>query len=163
MKSDFFKLNIGKTEKNEEYFLDLLKMWLVADKSKDGQVELFQNAIKHLQKTDEELQIALVDYENKNYEWFEDDDKLFLPIAHIKEDAIMMFDFLKKVQDARKALLKKCYVKNIEEYNQKEPNKIPYIFVFVDEAVIFQSEKNVKNWRKYGKLCRICWKIQQNW
>ena len=135
MSNELFKFYLGKTQGDEDYYLDLRKKLLVVDKYKKGQSALFYNIINDLIEnyTNDEVQIALIDYKDKYYTKYKKNDKLFLSIANNNDEVIEVLDLIKSIQNARMCLMKECNVKNIEEYNKKEVNKIPHMFIFVDE------------------------------
>ena len=112
-------------------------------KDKEVIVGIFKHYMDALIDTDSELIISLIDYENKNYKGYEDNDRFFPPIAHTKEDVIDMLDHINIMKNARIELFKKCNVKSIEEYNAKELNKMPYIFVFVDELNYLLDDEQI--------------------
>ena len=121
MINELFKFYLGKTQGDEDYYLDLRKKLLVVDKYKKGQSALFYNIINDLIEnyTNDEVQIALIDYKDKYYTKYKKNDKLFLSIANNNDEVIEVLDLIKSIQNAR--------------YNKKEVNKIPHMFIFVDE------------------------------
>lgn len=156
MKNKLFNQYLGKTKEGEDCFFDLTKDLLVVDKNKQGQVTLYNKMINNLLKSKEDLQIALMDYENKNYKAFEDNEKMFPTIAHNKEEVDNMLNFLVMTLKARASLLVQCDVRNIREYNEKEINKLPYIFVIVDEISYLTQFKQIKELLSLSPLNRCC-------
>ena len=76
------KVYVGKDDQKKDYYLNIDKNFLVVDKNKAGQVFLFDEIITSLIKSELDVQVALIDYENKHYMDFEDSEKMFPPIAH---------------------------------------------------------------------------------
>lgn len=126
------------------------KNMLFIAKDKEYIVDLFKNYIDSLIDTKDELVISLIDYENKNYKEYENNEKFFPPIAHQKDDVINMIDYLTMMKNARIALFKKSGVRNIEEYNKKENNKIPYICVMVDEFSYLMGDEQIDKLLELG-------------
>lgn len=150
------KVYVGKDDQKKDYYLNIDKNFLVVDKNKAGQVFLFDEIITSLIKSELDVQVALIDYENKHYMDFEDSEKMFPPIAHNREDVVAMLDFIETTKKARLSLLRQCNVRNIGEYNEKEQNKMSFIFIFVDELSYLMKDKQIDKLLELGKCWNCC-------
>ena len=79
------------------------KNLLIVDKNKQGQVNLFQKLIGYLLKNYncEDAQIVLVDYQDKHYTEYKNNDKLFLLFANNNNEVVDVLDYIGFMQNYR--------------------------------------------------------------
>lgn len=156
MTSDLFNICIGKNKQNKDYYLDINNNFLVVDKNKKGQARLFNNIINDLSKNsiNDDTQIIFVDYKYAFNDEYKNYDKKFVLVANNNSEVVDMLDLMKTIQNYRLIFLKEFNVKNIEEYNQKQTNKIPYIFIFIDEISDLISNGLIDNLLALTKLSK---------
>lgn len=157
MANDLFDICIGKTQQNQDYYLNINNNFLVVDKNKQGQARLFRNIINALLKNsiNNDAQIIFVDYKYAFNDEYKNYDKEFVLVANNNNETVDVLDTIKSIQNYRIVFLKEANVKNIEEYNKKEPNKIPYIFIFINEINDLVENGHADTLIALTKLSRI--------
>ena len=141
------KVELGKSGNNKPFIYNPIETpnLLIASKNNEKNIVLdhiINTLIKNNTKTN--IQIALIDYENKNYAYLENDKHLFLSISHDKDFTNNLLKFLTTLKTTRQFLLKKCGVKNIEKYNRQEKNKLNHMFLIVDELEFLYKHNQIK-------------------
>lgn len=153
------KVELGKSSNNKPFIYNPLETpnLLITSNNYEKNIvlnQLINTLIKNNSKTS--VQIALIDYENKNYSFLENDKHLFLPISHDKDFTDNLLKFLTTLKTNRQFLLKKCNVHNIEQYNKQENNKLSYVFLIVDEFEFLHKHNQIEQLLNLLNTARAC-------
>ena len=135
---------MGLNEQNEEVYADLAKIphLLVIGDTGTGKTTWITNAILTLIRkyTSDMLKISLIDCGYVDYFGFENLKHL---TAKTGTDATGALERLKAIDNEiteRYRRMSKLPVRNIEEYNQKSEEKLPYIICVIDEIAEIMVE-----------------------
>ncbi len=130
-------LAMGKNTLGQPLVADLRLMphLLVAGATGSGKTICINSLLLSLlyRATPEEVQLLLIDPKKVELTAYQDIPHLLLPVITETRDAIDALKWLTAEMDQRYRLFSQNNVRNIEIYNSRNVEKIPYIVVVVDE------------------------------
>ena len=137
-------LALGKTVTGDDFIADLTDMphLLIAGATGQGKSVGLNVIITSLLSkcSPDELKLILVDPKQVELSVYEDITRPYLmhvdglnPICTQPDEAQLTLDGVIGIMEERYSWLKKAGVRNIQEYNRKNSEKMPYIVVIIDE------------------------------
>lgn len=161
-------LVLGRKVDNSIFMADLAKMphLLVAGATGMGKSVGLNVIITSLlnKLSPDELKLVLIDPKQVELSIFEQIEKPYLsylegksPISTTPEDAKATLDAVIKLMEKRYGMLKSAGVRNIQEYNHSNKERLPYYVVVIDEYgdLILQGSKEMET-----AICRIAQKAR---
>lgn len=163
-------LVIGKTINNNLFSVDLAKMphLLVAGATGMGKSVCLNVILSSLlsKRTPDELKLVLVDPKQVEFSVYNDIAKPYIAKLDGMDDAVITeyddaknaLDSVIRLMEDRYTLLKGVHVRNIDEYNERVEEKLPYYVVVIDEFgdLMLQSVgREMEN-----AICRIAQKAR---
>ncbi len=161
-------LVMGKTVNNKVFMADLATMphLLVAGATGMGKSVGLNVIICSLlnKKSPEELKLILIDPKQVELSIYDTIEKQYLahieglpPISTNPFEAQQTLNAVIREMESRYDTLKEAGVRNIQDYNRKAENKLPYYVVIIDEYgdLILQGTKEMEN-----AICRIAQKAR---
>ncbi|MDY6249038.1 MAG: DNA translocase FtsK [Prevotella sp.] len=156
-------LAIGRTVTNEIFMADLADMphLLVAGATGQGKsvgLNVMLMSLLH-KKTPDELKLILIDPKKVELSVYSKlaDTFLATPVVTEAEEAQYTLQSLCDTMDERYETVSAANCRNIQEYNEKAEEKMPYIVVVIDEYgdLIMQSGKEMER-----AICRLAQKAR---
>ena len=157
LESDIFKkakspltLALGKDIVGSPFVTDLAKLphLLIAGTTGSGKSVGINAMILSLlyRNSPDELKFVMIDPKTLEFSMYEDIPHLLTPIVTDPKKAITALNAMVKEMERRYKLMAKAKVKNIENYNKKSNEKLPYIVIIIDELadLMMTSGKDVE-------------------
>lgn len=156
-------LAIGKTITNEVFVSDLAEMphLLVAGATGQGKSVCLNTILLSLlqKKSPEELKMVLIDPKQVELSLYSSLENSYLacPVITEADEAVNTLNAICELMDERYDKLSIEGVRNIQEYNEKCMDKIPYLVVVIDEYgdLILSSDTKLER-----IICRIAQKAR---
>jgi energy-coupling factor transporter ATP-binding protein EcfA2 len=104
--------------------------------------------------TPQELQVAIVDPKEVEFQAYQDIPHLFVPLATEVDDASALTARLMAELDRRRALFSHVGAKNLPRYNQRSGDLLPLILFIVDEVTDIALQAGLKS-PFYADLIRL--------
>ena len=152
---DGLTASIGKDINNKEVSIDITKTphLLLAGSTGSGKSCILNNIIVSLlNKYDENyMNLILVDIKQVEFTVYKNCNQLAIPTITTVESAIDILNKMIVIMTHRYNILSDSNYRNIEEYNQKEADKLGYYVIVIDElADLFLQNPDIEN-----ILCRL--------
>ena len=157
LESDIFKkakspltIALGKDIVGAPFVTDLKKLphLLIAGTTGSGKSVGINAMILSLlyRNTPDELKFIMIDPKMLEFSIYNDIPHLLTPVITEPKKAIKVLNAMVKEMERRYKLMSKVKVKNIENYNAKIDEKLPYIVVIIDELadLMMTSGKDVE-------------------
>ena len=157
IESDIFKkakssltIALGKDVVGAPFVTDLKKLphLLIAGTTGSGKSVGINAMILSLlyRNTPDELKFVMIDPKMLEFSIYNDIPHLLTPVITEPKKAIKVLNAMVKEMERRYKLMSKVKVKNIENYNAKVDEKLPYIVVIIDELadLMMTSGKDVE-------------------
>ena len=157
LESDIFQkakspltLALGKDIVGAPFITDLKKLphLLIAGTTGSGKSVGINAMILSLlyKNSPDELKLIMVDPKMLEFSIYNDIPHLLTPVITDPKKAIMALNAMVKEMERRYKLMAKIKVKNIEGYNKKADEKLPYIVIVIDELadLMMTSGKDVE-------------------
>ncbi len=157
LESDIFKkskspltLALGKDIVGEPFVTDLAKLphLLIAGTTGSGKSVGINAMILSLlyRNSPDELKFVMIDPKMLEFSIYNDIPHLLTPVITEPKKAITALNAMVKEMERRYKLMAKMKVKNIESYNKKAKEKLPYIVIIIDELadLMMTSGKDVE-------------------
>ena len=157
LQSDIFQkakspltLALGKDIVGAPFVTDLKKLphLLIAGTTGSGKSVGINAMILSLlyKNSPDELKLIMVDPKMLEFSIYNDIPHLLTPVITDPKKAIMALNAMVKEMERRYKLMAKLRVKNIEGYNKKSDEKLPYIVIIIDELadLMMTSGKDVE-------------------
>ena len=157
LESDIFKkakspltLAVGKDIVGAPFVTDLAKLphLLIAGTTGSGKSVGINSMILSLlyRNSPDELKFVMIDPKTLEFSMYENIPHLLTPIVTDPKKAITALNAMVKEMERRYKLMAKARVKNIENYNKKAEEKLPYIVIIIDELadLMMTSGKDVE-------------------
>jgi len=158
LESDIFKkakspltMALGKDVIGAPFVTDLKKLphLLIAGTTGSGKSVGINAIILSLlyRNTPDELKFVIIDPKMLEFSIYNDIPHLLTPIVTKPKKAIKVLNGILKEMERRYKLMSKAKVKNIENYNAKMDEKLPYIVIVIDELsdLMIVSGKEVEH------------------
>lgn len=149
---NFFKTSLltipfGVTTDGNPYFADLTKMphLLIAGATGSGKSVFIASTIVSiiLKSEPHEVKLLLIDPKRVELSRFEGIPYLLTNVINDRKKAIEVLNLATKWMEERYKIFAKEGVRDIESYNKRKKEKMPYIIIIVDEfADLMLTEKN---------------------
>lgn len=141
-------VNIGKNEKGEDHFEDILKFphLLVIGETGSGKSTLFHSFIVDIIKnyTKEKVNLGLIDCKGVEFDIYKSIPHLMQPIATKIETAVELLENAMFEMDRRYSLFQNLGIRNIQQYNEMHKEKMPYNIIIIDELAEIISNARAK-------------------
>ena len=152
---DGLTASIGKDINNNEISIDITKTphLLIAGSTGSGKSCILNNIITSLiRKYDENyMNLILVDIKQVEFTIYKNCNQLAIPTITSVENAIDILNKMIVIMTHRYNILSEKNCRNIEDYNNKESEKLNYYIIVIDElADLFLQSPDVEN-----ILCRL--------
>jgi len=157
LESDIFKkakspltIALGKDIVGAPFVTDLKKLphLLIAGTTGSGKSVGINAMILSLlyRNTPDELKFVMIDPKMLEFSIYNDIPHLLTPVITEPKKAIKVLNAMVKEMERRYKLMSKLKVKNIENYNAKVDEKLPYIVIIIDELadLMMTSGKDVE-------------------
>ena len=157
LESDIFKnskapltIALGKDIVGEPFVTDLAKLphLLIAGTTGSGKSVGINAMILSLlyRNSPDELKLVMIDPKMLEFSIYDDIPHLLTPVITEPKKAITALNAMVKEMERRYKLMAKMRVKNIEGYNKKSDEKLPYIVIIIDELadLMMTSGKDVE-------------------
>jgi S-DNA-T family DNA segregation ATPase FtsK/SpoIIIE len=157
LESDIFKkakspltIALGKDIVGAPFVTDLKKLphLLIAGTTGSGKSVGINAMILSLlyRNSPDELKFVMIDPKMLEFSIYNDIPHLLTPVITEPKKAIVTLNAMVKEMERRYKLMAKARVKNIENYNQKSDEKLPYIVIIIDELadLMMTSGKDVE-------------------
>ena len=157
LESDIFKkakspltLALGKDIVGAPFVTDLAKLphLLIAGTTGSGKSVGINAMILSLlyRNSPDELKFVMIDPKMLEFSIYNDIPHLLTPVITEPKKAIVALNAMVKEMERRYKLMAKMKVKNIENYNKKSDEKLPYIVIIIDELadLMMTSGKDVE-------------------
>jgi len=157
LESDIFKkskspltLALGKDIVGAPFVTDLAKLphLLIAGTTGSGKSVGINAMILSLlyRNSPDELKFVMIDPKMLEFSIYNDIPHLLTPVITEPKKAIVALNAMVKEMERRYKLMAKAKVKNIEGYNKKSEEKLPYIVIIIDELadLMMTSGKDVE-------------------
>jgi S-DNA-T family DNA segregation ATPase FtsK/SpoIIIE len=157
LESDIFKkskspltIALGKDIVGAPFVTDLKKLphLLIAGTTGSGKSVGINAMILSLlyRNSPDELKFVMIDPKMLEFSIYNDIPHLLTPVITEPKKAIVALNAMVKEMERRYKLMAKMRVKNIEGYNQKAEEKLPYIVIIIDELadLMMTSGKDVE-------------------
>jgi S-DNA-T family DNA segregation ATPase FtsK/SpoIIIE len=129
----------------DKYFIDLEKKSsiLILGETGSGKTVLLNSIIISmlLKNTPDELKFLFIDPRGVELSPYNNIPHMIKPTINNKEEALFELENIKKELENRQDLLLDAKARNIGEYNELSPNKIPHIVIAIDEAAELMEDK----------------------
>ena len=147
--------SIGKDINNNEISIDITKTphLLLAGSTGSGKSCILNNIIVSLlnKYKEDKMQMILVDIKQVEFTPYKNQKQLAIPTITDVEKTIDILNKMIVIMNNRYNTLSQKNYRNIEEYNQKEAEKLCYYVIVIDElADLFAQSPDVE-----GILCRL--------
>lgn len=147
--------SIGKDINNNEVSIDITKTphLLIAGSTGSGKSCILNNIIVSLlnKYNADKMQIILVDIKQVEFTPYKNKKQLATPTITSVENAIDILNKMIVIMNNRYNILSQKNYRNIEEYNQKEDDKMCNYIIIIDElADLFAQSPDIE-----GILCRL--------
>lgn len=120
---------------------------LIAGATQSGKSVFVNTLLLNLiyNKSPKELKLILADMKKVELTLYKDIPHLLVPIVSTPDPALNALDWARIEVDRRYELLEESKTKNLEEYNKKSKNKLPYIVIVLEElsALLITSKNRV--------------------
>lgn len=152
-------LPLGINKQNQLTFFDLTKTphLLIAGSTGAGK-SVFINSIINsiiLNYTTEEIRLLLIDCKQVEFSIYENTPHLLSNVITTQDETIEKLDYLIDEMMKRYNLFKNNGVKNIEEYNNKQKNKLPFVVCIIDELADLMSTHKKEIEQKITRLTQL--------
>ncbi|MDD3999272.1 MAG: FtsK/SpoIIIE domain-containing protein [Bacilli bacterium] len=131
------KIEIGKTDNGKAFYYKPHEMsqLLIAGKSGAGKTFLIKKIIKGLQKelSSEYIKFGVFDSKEEAYEFTNNSAYTYLYYCSKNDEYVELLKYTSVLLHNRKELFKQMSLRNIEEYNQGNKEKLGYIFLIADD------------------------------
>lgn len=166
-KKEGLQVCFGKDLNNNNYYVDLCKTphLLISGTTGSGKSVFINNIILNLlyNYTPKELNLIMIDPKKVELSIYKNIPHLKAEIATETETAKKLLDYVIKEMYKRYELLQEQNTRNIENYNKKVNEKMPYLVIIIDElADLMLSDTKTKlgvdligQQRIDDKICRI--------
>jgi S-DNA-T family DNA segregation ATPase FtsK/SpoIIIE len=157
LESDIFKkakspltIALGKDIVGAPFVTDLKKLphLLIAGTTGSGKSVGINAMILSLlyRNSPDQLKFVMIDPKMLEFSIYNDIPHLLTPVITEPKKAIVALNAMVKEMESRYRLMAKMRVKNIEGYNQKADEKLPYIVIIIDELadLMMTSGKDVE-------------------
>ncbi|NPA11290.1 MAG: DUF87 domain-containing protein [Epsilonproteobacteria bacterium] len=141
---------LGKDVVGSPFVTDLAKLphLLVAGTTGSGKSVGINAMILSLlyRNTPDELKFVMIDPKQLEFSTYNDIPHLLTPVITEPKQAITALNAMVKEMERRYKIMKDAKVKNIEGYNKKSDEKLPYIVIIIDELadLMMTSGKDVE-------------------
>ena len=150
-------LFLGRSHDGRELITDLTKMphLLIAGTTGSGKSVLLHSIISGLLKSAANVRLALIDPKKVEFSYYSEVKQLLYPVVTDPDAALGVLSDLVVEMEARFKELSKNKVNNIDDYNEKKGNTMPYIVLVIDE---FSDLMHVSKKEFQKKLCMLAQK-----
>jgi S-DNA-T family DNA segregation ATPase FtsK/SpoIIIE len=141
---------LGKDVVGQPFVTDLAKLphLLIAGTTGSGKSVGINSMILSLlyRNSPDELKFVMVDPKQLEFSIYNDIPHLLTPVITEPKKAITALNAMVKEMERRYKLMAEAKVKNIESYNKKSGDKLPYIVIIIDELadLMMTSGKDVE-------------------
>ena len=147
--------SVGKDINNNEISIDITKTphLLIAGSTGSGKSCILNDIIVSLlnKYNDNKLQMILVDIKQVEFTPYKNMNQLAIPTITDIDRAIDILNKMIVIMTNRYTTLSQKNYRNIEEYNEKEAEKMPFYVIVIDElADLFAQSPDIE-----GILCRL--------
>lgn len=152
---DGLTASIGKDINNNEIFINITKTphLLIAGSTGSGKSCILNNIIVSLlnKYNADKMQMILIDIKQVEFTTYKNCKQLAIPTITSVENAIDILNKMIVIMNNRYNTLSQKNYRNIEEYNNKESEKLNYYIIIIDElADLFLQSPDIEN-----ILCRL--------
>jgi S-DNA-T family DNA segregation ATPase FtsK/SpoIIIE len=152
---DGLTASIGKDINNNEISIDITKTphLLIAGSTGSGKSCILNNIIVSLlnKYNADKMQMILIDVKQVEFTPYKNKKQLAIPTITTVEKAIDILNKMVVIMTNRYNILSQKNYRNIEEYNEKEAEKMPNYVIVIDElADLFAQSPDIEN-----ILCRL--------
>lgn len=141
-------VNVGKDEKGEEHFEDILKFphLLVIGETGSGKSTLFHSFIVDIIKkyTKDKVNLGLIDCKGVEFEIYKNLPHLICPIVNKMESAVELLENVMLEMSRRFDLFQDLGLRNIQQYNKTQKEQLPYNIIIIDELAPIISNARAK-------------------
>ena len=138
---------IGITDNKERYYIDLndISGIFISGETGSGKSVFLNSLIVSLlfKNTPNDINFIFIDLNKVELNQYENIPHLLTNIFYDKDKAIEVLNNISSLKRKRIELLTVEGYKDIKSYNAKHSEKLPHIFIFIDEAVDLLKEKHV--------------------
>jgi len=139
-------VNIGKNQKGEDHFEDILKFphLLVIGETGSGKSTLFHSFIIDIinKYSTDKVKLGLIDCKNVEFGFYKHLPHLICPVATDVNNALELLENTMLEMDRRYSMFQDLGIKNIKQYNDLHSEKLPYHIIIIDElAEIFLNNR----------------------
>lgn len=149
---------IGKDSKGDVVYGNIQEMphLLVAGATGSGKSMFINSLLLSLlyKRTPEDIQMILIDPKKVELSNYSNSNHLYLPVIHDTDDAIDALTIALEEMKARYQTLNEKGYRNITEYNQNEPRKMPLLVIVIDELAELMMTRDRKQ-ETEELICRL--------
>ena len=150
---------LGRTHDGQSLIADLAIMphLLIAGTTGSGKSVLLHSILASLIKYNNNVRLALIDPKQVELSYYANIKQLLYPVVTNPEDALDVLSDLVDEMETRFGQLHKLSVNNIQIYNKKTGNALPYIVLVIDE---FSDLMHTYKKEFQTKLCLLAQKAR---
>jgi S-DNA-T family DNA segregation ATPase FtsK/SpoIIIE len=157
----FLKFVLGKDVSGRPVFVDLASLphLLIAGTTGAGKSVCLHSVLRCLllQRTPNELRLVLVDPKRVEMGTYNGLPHLLTPVVVEPEKVVGTLQWMSREMDSRYKKFAEAGARNIEDYNQRQAEKLPYIVVLIDELadlMMLAPEETERNLNRLAQLAR---------
>ncbi len=157
----FLKFVLGKDVSGKPVFVDLASLphLLIAGTTGAGKSVCLHSVLRCLllQRTPDELRLVLVDPKRVEMGTYNGLPHLLTPVVVDAEKVVGTLQWMSREMDSRYKKFAEAGARNIEDYNQRHPETLPYIVVLIDELadlMMLAPEETERNLNRLAQLAR---------
>ena len=157
----FLKFILGKDVSGNPVFVNLASLphLLIAGTTGAGKSVCLHAIIRCLllQRTPNEMRLVLVDPKRVEMTNYNDIPHLLTPVVVEPEKVVGTLQWMSREMDSRYTKFSEIGARNIDDYNLKQTEKLPYILVVIDELadlMMLAPEETERNLNRLAQLAR---------
>ncbi len=157
----FLKFVLGKDVSGRPVFVDMASLphLLIAGTTGAGKSVCLHSVLRCLllQRTPNELRLVLVDPKRVEMGAYNGLPHLLTPVVVDPEKVVGTLQWMSREMDSRYKKFAEAGARNIEDYNQRQAEKLPYIVVLIDELadlMMLSPEETERNLNRLAQLAR---------
>jgi len=155
----FLKFVLGKDVSGKPVFIDLISLphLLIAGTTGAGKSVCLHSILRCLllQRTPNELRLVLVDPKRVEMGSYNGLPHLLTPVVVEPEKVVSTLQWMSREMDSRYKKFAEVGARQIEDYNQHQPEKMPYILVVIDELADLMMMAPEETERLLNRLAQL--------